>query len=107
MRWTAPMNAPSPPPTMPMRSLRFQDSIIGSPREWRSACRLAARRSRALGCASRLNDSQSKHLAVAARVGLAADEIVEGHLSRVDQVTGDERGTFDGALLGAFDAALP
>jgi hypothetical protein len=31
MRWTPPMKAPCPPPTMPIRNLRFQDSIFLTP----------------------------------------------------------------------------
>src|SRR5690242_3634647 len=78
------MNAPSPPPTMPMRSLRFHDSIT-----------------------SLLGSAEAEHLAIGGRVALATREIVEGHLGRLDEVPGDERRALGRPLLGTLDAALP
>src|SRR5262245_32331644 len=48
-----------------------------------------------------------KHLAVAGRVALSPGEIVEGHLSGLDQVPGDERCSLGRSLLRALDTALP
>src|SRR5262249_45358487 len=84
MRWTAPMNAPSPPPTMPMRSLRFHDSMARTP-----------------------DSAQAENLAIGGRVALAPGKVVKGHLGRLDNVAGDEPGAFCRPLRRTFDATLP
>src|SRR5436190_675025 len=78
------MKAPSPPPTMPMRSLRFHDSMTSLP-----------------------GSAQAEDLAVGGRVAGAASEIIEGHLGRLDEVPGDERRSLGRSLFGTLDAALP
>src|ERR1041385_5048033 len=105
MRWTAPMNAPSPPPTMPMRSLRFHDSTTAVSLPARSA----SEGSPSLACASGWYSpsTQAEDLAVGGRVTLAAGEVVEGHLGRLDDVPGEEGRAFLRPLRGALDAALP
>src|SRR5437870_9726085 len=91
MRCTAPMKAPSPPPTMPSRMRR--PAPAGDPAAFDSI--VIAR------------PSQAQHAAQLRRVRLPAGEVVERLLGDADDVAADELGPFRGALLGVLQAALP
>src|SRR5882757_7347365 len=86
MRWTAPMNAPGPPPIMPSRMRRNGrfSVIVLVP---------------AL--------SEAEHAAVGGLVGAGPSEVVEGARRRLDDVPLDEGSAFGRALFAALDAALP
>src|SRR5262245_49175058 len=93
MRCTAPMKAPSPPPTMPSR-IRFTS--------------LCSRPSIAMGLLCSLEDRvQPEHASVGSRVGAGRGEVVEGGLSHSDDVVADESRAFACPILGVFQAALP
>src|SRR4051812_25755191 len=100
MRWTAPMNAPSPPPTIPMRSLRFQDSMM-------SPWPVYVSRSQSASAKRKPWLPESQDLAVRRGVALAPGEIIEGHLGCLDDVPGDERSPFPRPLVRTLDTALP
>ena len=89
MRCTPPMKAPWPPPTMPMRNLRFQESMMFS------------------SCNYNFNLTQSENAPVRFYIRLAAREIIEGYIRGLDDVTGNKGGAFSCALFRALDAALP
>src|SRR3954470_17249861 len=90
MRWTAPMKAPRPPPTMPRRSLRR------SPPPDLPSIVMAV-----------LPGSQAQHFTVGGIVGTGLGEVVEGALGDFDDVRRDEVGSLGGSLLGVLHAALP
>src|SRR5439155_13007480 len=88
MRCTAPMKAPSPPPTMPRRMRRPAATellaliVIAAP-------------------------SEAEHSPDLLRIALGAGEVVERFLGDADDVLADELGAFGGAGLGMLQRALP
>src|SRR5262245_37815148 len=99
MRCTPPMKAPCPPPTIPIRSLRFQDSMfrLAWP-QWRmKLTNVAFRSAKERYFRGAKGDNlalQPQYLPVLRHVGAAAGEVVEGDLRRLDEVPRDERRTF-------------
>src|ERR1051325_5494839 len=108
-RCTAPMNAPGPPPLMPMRSFRFQDSMM-SPflrsRVRQNADTVDCQEPRS-GERGHDLSSDSQHLPVLLHVAATAGKIVEGHLRRLDDVPGYKGRALGSALFGCFHGALP
>src|SRR4030095_13522749 len=90
-RWTAPMKAPSPPPTIPRR---IRASALSRPRP-------------SIGMLCPLFLSNAQHAPVGREVRAAGREVVEGALRHLDDVVADEDGAFARALLGVLDAAFP
>src|SRR5690349_21570130 len=91
MRWTAPMKAPSPPPTMPRR-IRSSCCALGP-----------ALASIVIAAAA----SESEHALDLRRVAPTAGEVVEGFPGDPDDVVADERGALGRAGLRVLQAALP
>src|SRR4051812_12599393 len=91
MRWTAPMKAPRPPPTMPRRNLRRRVPLGELP----------------LIIMAFLPGSQSKHLAVGRIVGAGFGEVVENPFGHLDDVRLDEGRTFRRTLFRVLRAAFP
>src|SRR5262245_49752173 len=87
-RWTAPMKAPRPPPTMP---------------------RLSGRAALASEVASTMAtpSMDAEHAAVCGLIGAGAGEIVEGLLGDADDVVGDEPGALARAVLRMLETAFP
>src|SRR5271166_789700 len=90
MRWTAPMKAPSPPPTMP--SLIFPPVLA------------SLRPSMAM---NPLPSLQSERALDLLHVGRAASEIVERLLGDADDVLRDELGPLARPVLRVLETALP
>src|SRR5271165_250047 len=90
MRWTAPMNAPSPPPTMP--------SLILPP------FLASLRPSMAILVFSLAQSERALDLVLVDR---AAGEIVERLVGNADEVVLDEFGAFARAVLRVLEAAFP
>src|SRR5438270_10546645 len=89
MRCTAPIKAPRPPPTMPSRSRR------ATPPSGLPSMVIA------------LSSTQAQHAPVRGDIGAGGGKIVERLAGRGDDVVGDERGAFGGALLGVLQRAFP
>src|SRR5271165_6665506 len=90
MRWTAPMKAPSPPPTMPSRM--------------RPPAFASLRPSMAISSLLSLESERAFDLVLVDR---PSGEIVERLLGHPDHMMLDELGAFARAVLGMFEAALP
>src|SRR5271166_4471836 len=90
MRWTAPMKAPSPPPTMP--SLIFPPVLA------------SLRPSLAMNPLPSLQSERAPDLLLVDR---GAGEIVERLLGHADHVMLDELGALGRAVLGVLEAAFP
>src|SRR5208337_2380589 len=90
MRWTAPMKAPSPPPTMP--------SLILVP------VRASLRPSMVMGSLPSLQSERALDLLLVDR---AAGEVVERLLGNADDVMRDELGALARPVLRVLEAAFP
>src|SRR5690606_24786619 len=89
MRWTPPMNASRPPPTMPRRMRREAVVLEPSIAIWSS------------------RSGNAEHAAVGGVIGAAIGEIVEGTFGDPDDVVGHELSTLARAVLGMLQAAFP
>src|SRR5215204_5899887 len=92
MRCTAPMNAPSPPPTMPRRMRALAAPVFVLVLLPSMAMRLL---------------SEAEHALQLRRIGGRAGKVVERLVGDADEVVADERRTLGRALLGVLEAALP
>src|SRR5690606_582092 len=94
MRWTAPMKAPCPPPTMPSRIGPSPDSTF-LPLTILFLPELCTHRLYTHHCLEKLS------------VGLACGKVIEGLFRNPDDVAGNERRAFGRAVFGMLEAALP
>src|SRR5688572_24458494 len=90
-RCTAPMKAPSPPPTMPRRTRLSAGSRL-RPSIPMSASSLGA---------------DAEHLAVGLQIGATGGEIIESPLGHADDMIADEGSAFARTFLRMLDAAFP